>query len=230
MSARPVVGIVGHDYVVPKFFGDLPVSGIPRSYVDAVAAAGGRPVLLPSAHAVGLLDTVDALVLAGGGDLSPSLWGGPSAVPGPDGSLPDLRLDRAEVAVARAAHAAGVPLLGVCRGLQVLVVAFGGTLVPELGMAHVLPVGAHPLRTAPGSHAERLVGEGPVSSLHHQSVADPGPCWRPTAWAADGVVEAVEWAGAGDWPVLGVQWHPELDATAAALFGWLAEASSLACR
>jgi putative glutamine amidotransferase len=119
----------------------------------------------------------------------------------------------------------------VCRGLQVLVVAFGGTLTADLGMSHVLPEVGHRVTTRHDSAMRSLLGERPsVTSLHHQAVADPGPCWRPTAWAADGVIEAAEWAGAVDWPVLGVQWHPELEgATGPALFAWLVEEARV-CR
>lgn len=224
-DSRPVVGIVGHGYVVPKFFGDLSVVGTPTAYADRVTAAGGRPVLLPGRQAVGLLDVVDALVLTGGGDLDPTLYGGPPATPGPpDGSLPDRERDLAEIALVRAAAAGGVPTLGVCRGMQVLVVAFGGTLVRDLGMEHVLPGGLHPIRTVPGSLVDDVVGDwGKVTSLHHQAVHLTGHCWRTTAWTEDGVAEAVEWVGPGDWPVLGVQWHPEHahDPSGDALFGWL---------
>ena len=229
MPAAPVVGIVGHGYVVPKFFGDLAVTGAPSTYVDRVAAAGGRPVVLPGATAVELLDVVDCLVLTGGGDVDPVLYDGSRGA----GIDLDPARDAAEIALAHAAARAGVPLLGVCRGLQLLVVAFGGTLTGDLGMSHVLLDGRHPVDTLQGSLTRRLLGErASVSSVHHQAVADPGPCWRPTAWAADGIVEAVEWTGTDPWPVLGVQWHPEIDGPVGdSLFEWLVQgaASLTAC-
>ena len=83
------------------------------------------------------------------------------------------------------------------------------------------------MRLAPGTLVSDLLGpRAHVSSLHHQAVDEPGPCWRVTARADDGVVEAVEWAGHDKWPVLGVQWHPELpvDATGDRVFGWLVAA------
>lgn len=205
---RPVVGIVGHGYVVARHFGDLAVVGTPQSYIRAVSAAGGRPVVLPGAGALALLDLVDALVLTGGDDI---------------GVNPER--DAAEFAITHAAAERKMPLLGVCRGLQVLAVAYGGTLTGDLGMSHVKPDGGHRVITRAGSLTEQLVGTATtVTALHHLAVAHPGPSWRATAWTHDGQIEAAEWAGAREWPALGVQWHPELDdPTGPALFGWLVE-------
>ncbi|RZI87232.1 MAG: gamma-glutamyl-gamma-aminobutyrate hydrolase family protein [Microbacterium sp.] len=220
---RPVVGVVGHGYVVPRAFGDLPVTGTPPTYLDCLTAAGARPVVLPGEHAVDLLDLVDAVVLTGGGDLDPALSGARNART----DEVDRARDEAELALARAAAQRRTPVLGICRGMQVLVVADGGTLHDGVGHVHLGP--GHLVRTAAGSQARALLGtEVVTTALHQQAVADPGPCWRATAWA-DAVVEAVE-------PVdpariaLGVQWHPELhgtapfhDPTGPALFGWLAD-------
>ncbi|WP_377643501.1 gamma-glutamyl-gamma-aminobutyrate hydrolase family protein [Oryzobacter terrae] len=224
MTGGPVVGVVGHRYVVPRPYVDLPVTGTPHAYTDRVAAAGGRPLVLPAGRAVDLLDVVDALVLTGGADLDPALAG--TDVGSADEV--DRARDEDELALVREAHRRELPLLGVCRGLQVLVVAHGGTLVSDLGAGHRRPGVGHRVHTAPGSSIGRLLGgDCHTTSLHHQAVADPGPAFRVTARADDGVAEAVEWAGPGDWPVLGVQWHPELsqDATGAAVFGWLVAAA-----
>ncbi len=218
------MGIVGHGYVVTKPFGDLAVVGAPADYVRQLVAAGARPVLLPGATAYRMLDVVDALVLTGGGDVDPRLYGGSAT-----GSVDvDPTRDEAELALVRAAAAARIPLLGVCRGLQLLAVAFGGTLTGDLGSSHVLPQVGHSVSTRADSLVHSVLRDRPtVSSLHHHAVAEPGPCWRPTAWADDGVIEAAEWTGDGDWPVLGVQWHPELEGeTGAALFEWLVRAAS----
>ncbi|KRB80250.1 hypothetical protein ASE01_01800 [Nocardioides sp. Root190] len=229
MSAdpRPVIGIAGHGYDVARDFGSLPVHGTPRSYVDAVAASGGRPVVLPPGAAPDLLDLVDGIVLTGGGDVDPARYGGDATdVAGARGVVPQRDAD--EIALVHAALAAGVPLLGVCRGLQVLAVAAGGRLRGDIG--HVHPADGHPVTTAPGSLVRRLLGPEPTTSaLHRQAVVDPGAEWVATAWAADGVVEAIEPRDAGR-VALGVQWHPELawntwphDPTGPAIFTWLAQ-------
>jgi len=218
---RPVVGVVGHGHVVPRKFGDLPVTGTPPAYLDSILAAGGRPLILPPRSALELLDVVDALVLTGGGDIDPGRYGGS----GPAEDV-DPERDEAEIAIARTAVEANLPVLGICRGLQILAVAFGGTLTG--GLAHRIPEGGHQVRTEPGSLIRQLLGPRVrTSALHHQAVLDPGPQWRATAWADDGTVEAIEPTIPGC-RVLGVQWHPELhrhpvlgDDTGPALFGWL---------
>jgi putative glutamine amidotransferase len=228
MTRGPVVGIVGHRYVVPRPYVQLDVTGTPRAYVDRIASAGGRPLLLPAGHAVAHLDLVDALVLTGGGDVDPARYAGDA-----DAALDvEPSRDDDEVALVHATAAAGVPLLGVCRGLQVLVVAFGGTLVGHVDGPR-LPGAGHRIEPGPGTLARRVLGGRPhVTSLHHQAVDDPGPCWRVTARADDAVAEAVEWAGPGDWAALGVQWHPELpdDATGGRVFGWLVGAARTKAR
>lgn len=222
MNRGPVVGVVAHEYVVPRPFGTLPVTGSPTWYLDGLVAAGTRPVLLPGHESVDLLDMVDAVVLTGGGDLDPLLSGADPC----GASEVDRARDDSEIALVRAAAATGVPLLGVCRGLQVLAVAFGATLAA--GAEHIRPHDGHDVTTAPGSVLHDLLGvRVRTSALHHQAIADPGPRWRPTACADDGTIEAIEWIDGG-WPVLGIQWHPELtwceevtDPTGPALFGWL---------
>ncbi len=224
MSVQPVIGIVGHGHVVPKFWGDLLVTAARTAYVERVREAGGRPVVLPGAAAGDLLDVVDALILTGGGDVDPRRYGGSVE----EATDVDPGRDEAEIALVRLAQRRQIPVLGVCRGLQVLVVAFGGTLRDDLGMSHLLPEAGHPVAVDPDSQLHNLLGERrAVSSVHRHAVGDPGPGWRPTAWADDGVIEAAEWAGGRAWPVLGVQWHPELDdPTGPALFGWLVRVAS----
>lgn len=217
---RPVIGIAGASYAVTRPFGQLAVHGIPQSYVDQVIDAGGRPVLLPPGTGHLTLDVLDGLVLAGGGDLDPTLYGGPAD------SARDVDRDRdeAEIALARRARDLRLPTLGVCRGAQIFAVADGGSLVPDLGadQPHIRPGGAHPITALPGSTcASLLTRHREASSLHHQAIDRCGPGWRTVGWADDGVVEAIEWHDQDHWPALGVQWHPEMDATGPALFGWL---------
>jgi len=227
----PVIGIVGHGYAVPKPFGDLPVTGTPQTYVEALVQVGARPVIVPPRAGVDLLDVVDGLVLTGGGDVDPARYGAPGTAYEVTAFDIDVERDDAEIELVRVAAGARIPVLGACRGLQILAVALGGTLTG--GVDHLHPRAGHDVRTAPGSLVSTLIGDrAHTSALHHQAVADPGPYWRPTAWTDDGVIEAIE-PVQGDWPVLGVQWHPELswrreftDDTGPALFRWLAEAAS----
>ncbi len=198
-----VVGIAGEELVVRKHFGDQRVAAAPCAVVTAVRAAGGTPVVLPP----GSTDVapLDALVLIGGGDVGT-----------------DPARDRDELTLLAAARLTGMPTLGVCRGLQLMAIETGGRLVEELGDCHLIwPPGTHDLQTVPGSLAAALVPERRVGSLHHQAVATYDDRWRATANAPDGVVEALEWADFEAWPALGVQWHPELDGTGPAVFGWL---------
>lgn len=224
--SRPVVGIVAAYYDVPRHWGVLPVQAVPRPFPALVAAAGGLPVLLPllaEGDPADLLDAVDGLVLAGGGDLDPATYGGVAGV----ASDVDLIRDAVELALANAAVARALPVLGVCRGAQVLNVARGGTLRQEVE-EHVLPRQRHEVRSAAGTLTAELLGSRPrVNSLHHQAVGLLGVDVVATAWADDGTIEALE-VGQGPAPVaLGVQWHPEIDPgpVQRALFGWLVDAA-----
>jgi len=212
--AGPLIGIAAASYAVSRPFGRLAVHGIPQSYVEHVMAVGGRPVLLPPGAGHLALDVLDGLVLAGGGDLDPALYGADTAA-----RDVDRERDDAEIHLVRAARQVGTPTLGVCRGAQVFAVMDGGTLAADV--PHVCPGEGHPISTATGSVCRELLGtRTTVSSLHHQAVACTGAGWRVTSTADDGVVEAVEWEGSS-WAAVGVQWHPEMDATGPALFGWL---------
>ncbi len=187
-------------------------------YVDAVRAAGGIPVLLPPGERrLGAwLETVDALLLAGGGDLDPVRYDGVRP-----GTLYDVdeERDASELELVDRAVVSDLPLLCVCRGLQVLNVARGGTLIEHLpdevgeAVAHRSPERApvrHPVTVAAGSLLARAMGTRHASpcSWHHQAVRELGRGLVPVAHAPDGVVEAVELDGRSE--LLAVQWHPEL--------------------
>ncbi|WP_213454531.1 gamma-glutamyl-gamma-aminobutyrate hydrolase family protein [Rhizomonospora bruguierae] len=210
---RPVVGITS--YLEPASWGPwrgVPVAFVHERYVRVINGAGARCVVLPPDPVdADVLRILDALVIAGGPDVDPGNYGAPRH-PLTD-SRPDR--DRAELALLAAALAADLPVLGVCRGMQLLTVAYGGSLhqhLPEvIGDDRHQPApavyGTHRVRFAPGSRiAGIMAGDGEVNSYHHQGVADPGRL-TVTGWADDGVVEVAE--DPAKRFVLGVQWHPE---------------------
>jgi len=130
-----------------------------------------------------LLDVLDAVVLAGGADIDPGLYGRPGAPA--DGV--DRDRDRVETDLVRSAHCRGMPVLGVCRGAQILAVTYAGTLVSDLGedKPHVIVQGFHPIEAQSGSILSSILGETAlVNSLHHQALDSPGPSWRVTAGRA----------------------------------------------
>ena len=190
---------------------------LPEAYVAELRRAGARPLLLPpggSGPAADLLEPFDGLLLAGGGDLDPASYG---AAPHPAVGPVDPDRDELELALVRAAARRVLPTLAICRGMQVLNVAFGGSLrqhLPDLAglLAHRAEDGGapttHPLRVQPGSRlAEAVGGTGIVGlSQHHQGIERVGEGLVPTAWSPDGLVEALE--GEQGWMV-GVLWHPE---------------------
>jgi putative glutamine amidotransferase len=194
----------------------------PRSYTVSVQDAGGLAVLLPPDDVAAespdeLLDLVDGLVLAGGADLDPASYGA-KAHPETGGSWPDR--DRFELALAHRALERDIPVLGICRGMQMLNVACGGTLeqhLPEtLGHeGHRQVPGSfslHDVRVEEGTLAARAVGgeSTAVKSHHHQGIAELGEGLRVSGWSADDdLPEAIELPAKAY--ALGVLWHPEED-------------------
>jgi putative glutamine amidotransferase len=226
---RPIIGIT--TYVEPASWGvwhDLETTLLPHAYVEAVTLGGGRAVLLPPDDLdADVLSRLDGLVLGGGADLGADLYG---AEPEP---LTDTRphRDTAELLLARAALDADLPILGVCRGMQVLAVAAGGSLhqhLPDLlGHEKHRPApgvyGTHEASFTPGSRIAGLMGDDlEINCYHHQGVDDPGTL-VVTGRAEDGLPEALEDAARRF--VLGVQWHPEVTRDKR-LFGALIKAAS----
>jgi putative glutamine amidotransferase len=214
----PVIGISAYSERARWGVWDTGAVLLPQQYCAQVAAAGGIPVLLPPLpgieQAVGRLD---GLVLSGGADLDPGQYG--AAAHGKTyGVRPDR--DAAEAALLAAALERGLPLLGICRGLQVINVARGGTLhqhLPDLvGHTGHGPApgayGSHPVRVTPGSRLAGVLGRTEVDGVpthHHQAIDRLGEGLTAVAWTPDGVIEAVELEAPGSPFALAVQWHPE---------------------
>ncbi|WP_329114652.1 gamma-glutamyl-gamma-aminobutyrate hydrolase family protein [Streptomyces sp. NBC_01465] len=212
MSRRPLIGI--STYLVESArwgVWDLPAALLPAGYPRLVRDAGGLAVMLPPddpSAAAEVVARLDGVVIAGGPDVDPVRYG---AARDPRCGPAAPERDAWELALIGAALESETPLLGICRGMQLLNVALGGTLVQHLD-GHTGPVGAfaeHPVKPVPGSLcAEAVPEESGVPTYHHQCVDRLGRGLTASAHAADGTVEAVERPG-GSW-VLGVQWHPEM--------------------
>lgn len=243
----PVIGISGTRFG----YGDGPWAGYLRSsanddYVQGVRAAGGTPIILPLVEdeverlAGEMVAALDGLVLTGGEDVAPARYGQERREVCGE---PFVARDAWDFALYAAARRRGIPILGICRGMQLITVAEGGTMHqdlsedPRIAINHMqcdetpeLDALWHPVDVAPGSLVGRVLGPDrvQVNSFHHQAVATVPESLRVTAVSDDHVVEAVELAEPDAW-LLGVQWHPERsfrhDARAAAVFAALVEAA-----
>jgi putative glutamine amidotransferase len=230
-AARPLIGLTGRvkrgrDLVgFPTSLGHVEVDVYVSDYARAITAAGGLPVHLPQhvdpAEYTGRLD---GLVLSGGADVDPHRYGEPPlAQTGPV----EPERDAAELALIDALVAEDRPVLGICRGLQLLNVWAGGTLHQDVpAHARYDLAASEPfdeVAVTPTSRLGLMYGSSRrVNSLHHQSVDRVADGWLVTARSADGTVEAMEWPGHD---VIAVQWHPELlpGATTDPLFTWLVD-------
>jgi putative glutamine amidotransferase len=191
---------------------------VPLSYARAVQRAGGLALLLPpDPDPLEVLDRIDALVLTGGCDIDPATYGA-ERHPETGSTTPDR--DAFELALARGALERDMPLLGICRGMQMLNVAFGGGVEQHLpdvvgheNHRHTPGQFAdHRVRLEPGSLAASVANGSPVKSHHHQALDRLGPGLVASGWSAeDGVVEAIEAPERRF--ALGVLWHPEEDET-----------------
>ena len=229
MSGKPLVGITGRRFRLSLIagadarYGAACMDSFMSDFATRVAKAGGVPVHLP--YDADPLDTcawLSGVVITGGQDVHPARWGGDTSVvrgvdPRLDPQAHDPERDDYEFALARAAIDRGLPVLAVCRGMQLLNVALGGTLIADLPpgpVPHLSALAAptdgdaeHRVSFEPGSTAARIFGDSAVTnSWHHQAVDRCGVGLVVTGRTPDGVAEAVEVPGA---PILGVQWHPE---------------------
>lgn len=238
----PVIGVTTRPREVQSSAGVGDAHVLQRTYTDSVLRAGGVPVLLapvPHQHLPDLLNRIDGLILSGGGDIDPSRYGGR-----PQDTVYGIDFDRDEfeIELATTAAAERLPTLAICRGLQVLNVALGGTLfvdIPaDIGSADHTALGdkvfhAHQhVRLDPLSRLATVVSGSDlqVNSIHHQAVRDLAPGLRAVGWADDGVVEAVQHED-DSWALLAVQWHPEYlsevdDAASQALFDSLVQSAA----
>jgi putative glutamine amidotransferase len=190
------------------------------AYVSALVRAGLVAVIvapiLDLETAPDLLDHVRGLVLTGGEDVDPARY---HAAPHAKLSATDPARDAVEVALIAGARERGLPILAICRGIQLLNVALGGTLYQDLpserpsAIHHAGPNARHPLRVEPGTLAYGAVGATAttVNSRHHQAIRDLAPGLRATAWASDDLIEGVESTNDAEPWTLAVQWHPEDD-------------------
>lgn len=222
MPHRPLIGITAHEsqYIKPPH---LPIFSLNRVYASAIEESGGVPLILPPILGEDSMREVfarlDGIVFTGGGDINPSIYGEP-----PHSSLWGLSddRDRFELELARWAARHEKPFLGICRGIQVLNVALGGTLIQDIpsevpdALQHsfddtVVPRDymAHPVKIENGSHLRQVIQAeiASVNSWHHQALKRIAPDLKIVAQAPDGIIEAVEIDGHRF--AIGVQWHPE---------------------
>ncbi len=219
-AVYPLVGIPSrHDQ--SSHFGS-PILAQNRTYVEAVATAGGAPVLIPLDLDEGALraiyERLDGLLLTGGVDVHPRHYG--EAIHEKCGQIDEAR-DRMELTLTRWDLAEGLPILAICRGIQVLNVAAGGTLYQDIAsqmpeslkhdcwLDHPRDYLAHQVTVSGDSQLASILGgiQVAVNSLHHQAVKDLSPRFRVVARSADGLIEAIE--DQSHPFALGVQWHPE---------------------
>jgi putative glutamine amidotransferase len=222
-ALRPLIGLSSYAERAAWGAWEHDAFALPRRYADRVAGAGGIPVLLPPVPgAVQAVARLDGLLLSGGGDIDPVRFGAPA-----DPATVSVRPERdaAEFEMLAAARSLGLPVLGICRGLQVINVACGGSLhqhLPDVvGHDGHSPApgsyGWHDVTVAPGTRLADILGRTDLSdhlaaavpTHHHQGISRLGHGLVAAAWASDGIVEAVEPESAAAPFLIGVQWHPE---------------------
>ena len=219
MPDQPLIALIATRQTHPK---RAPTYEIQQAYLDAILTAGGLPMLLPTSLPLTalpeLVNRFDGFVLSGGGDVDPALYGGRANA---NMHAINAERDAFELALIPLVLAVDKPLLAICRGVQVLNVALGGSLYEDI--ASNLPAAqrhdwypnyprdylAHTVEVKPGSRLAGILATRKLrtNSLHHQAIRQPAPALEVVAHAEDGVIEAVELPGKRF--VIGVQWHPE---------------------
>lgn len=217
---KPLVGVTSWRRRLETFYGPDTLHTLSSHYIEALVAADMIPVMLPAAldpaDAHRLVAGVDGVLISGGDDIDPSSYGAENT----DSKRSNNSVDEFEVAVFEAARTQGKPLLAICRGLQLVNVALGGSLVQEvtsedgvhdlIGDDHEeMNARRHVVSFEPGSYLGEIYGasEAKVNTLHHQGVDRLADGLVVEGSTDDGLIEAARWDG--DWWALGVQWHPE---------------------
>lgn len=216
MTGQPIVALTATSEMIRG----LPRVRLNEAYANALAASGMIPLIIAPLDTgfAEIVARVDGLVLTGGEDVAPARYGATRHER--TGEPHDAR-DRTEIALLGAAREARLPVLAICRGLQVANVALGGTLVQDLpserpsstthDRSDARTTRVHEVAIAGGSRLSAAIGARTiaVNSSHHQAIDRVAPGLTVTATAPDGIVEGAEWTGDADWWMLGVQWHPE---------------------
>lgn len=219
---KPIIGIPGNILTQqsPSFDG-LPITYTPQGFIDGILAGFGLPSVIPMGKpedAKQYIAHIDGLLLAGGQDVSPLLYG-EEPIPALTATSP--KRDAFEIALVKEAVQQKKPILAVCRGIQLVNVAYGGSLYqdlthsyPDLAVQHVQQTmydnGAHTVTLDPDSRLAAIYGNTyVVNSYHHQAIKELAPPFKAVAWSKDHLIEGIE-AKDSDISLVGVQWHPEL--------------------
>lgn len=221
MNQQPVIGLTSaRMFMESTFLNGIPKASVNTDYIDAIAKAGGLPVTLPPVCGLPeirrYVELCDGILVTGGMDVSPLLY---QELPHPQCGSFDLEMDRTHIALILETIKADKPLLGICRGMQLINVALGGTLYQDIpsqcpdsgghSFGHVRSDAVHTVTLDAESPLHRIYGstELEVNSIHHQSVKKPGTGVKPCAMAPDGVIEGLWVPGK---KITAVQWHPEM--------------------
>lgn len=221
MNKKPMIGLsASRIRLEGGYLTGMEKAVVNSDYLDAVLRAGGIPVLIPPTASNDeihdYLEMCDGILMTGGMDVAPILYG---EMPHPKCGNFDLEVDRSNVALAKAAMDSGKPVLGVCRGMQLMNIARGGTLYQDIPSQTTGQTGhsygyirtdvVHTVEVTSGSFLHKIFEKDQleVNSIHHQAVKDVGQDFQVCAVAPDGIIEALEIPGK---PIYAVQWHPEM--------------------